>query len=84
MSRVKRVNVAMTALFLLVIAGITHAKAESIERIAAIPPAAYVGATIFGMPVTSLTQWVFFLYAVSLLAWHIKTKWLSKKPELAE
>lgn len=79
MSRVTRAKVAFTALLLLVVAGIAHARAESVERALAVPPAAYVGATIFGMPVTSLTQWVFFLYAVSLLAWHVKTKWLASK-----
>lgn len=83
MSRVNRVKVAFTALILLVVAGISHARAESVERALAVPSAAYAGATLFGLPVSEITQWVMLLYTVALLVWHIKTKWLANKDEVA-
>lgn len=84
MSRVTRAKVAFTALVLLVVACIAHARAESVEKALAVPPAAYAGATLCGVPVSDLTQWVMLIYAVALLAWHVKTKWLGSKPEVAE
>lgn len=84
MSRVTRAKVAFAALLLLVIAGIAHARAENVERALAVPPVAYAGATLCGVPVSDITQWVMLLYAVALLAWHIKTKWLADKAGVAE
>lgn len=54
---------------------------DQAERIAALPPVAYTGATLFGMPVSELTSWVMFVYALLLVAWHLKSKWLAKSPE---
>lgn len=54
-------------------------KADLVERLAALPPATYAGATLFGMPVSELTTWVMFVYAVLLLAWHLKSKWFAPK-----
>lgn len=53
-------------------------KLDALERGAAIPPAAYAGATLFGVPVSDLTSWLMFVYALLLIAWHLKTKWLAK------
>lgn len=51
---------------------------ELAERVAAIPPAVVAGAHVFGVPVADITTWIMFVYAVSLLAWHFKTKWLKR------
>ena len=55
-----------------------QAKADMLERVAAIPPAIYTGATIFGVPVSDLSQWVFLAYASGLLLWHLRTKWFAR------
>lgn len=83
MNRIKRAKLAMAALLVVVVAGCRRAKAETVEKALMVPPATYAGATLFGAPVTSLTQWVMLLYALSMLAWHVKTKWLNKKQEAA-
>lgn len=83
MNRIKRAKLAMAALLVVIVAGCRRAKAETVEKALMVPPATYAGATLFGAPVTSLTQWVMLLYALSMLAWHIKTKWLNKKQEAA-
>jgi hypothetical protein len=83
MNRIKRARLAMAALLIVVAAGCRRAKAETVEKALMVPPATYAGATFFGAPVTSLTQWVMFLYALSMLAWHVKTKWFNKKQEAA-
>lgn len=83
MNRIKRARLAMAALLIVVAAGCRRAKAETFERALIVPPATYAGATFLGAPVTSLTQWVMFLYALSMLAWHVKTKWFNKKQEEA-
>lgn len=56
-----------------------QSKADLVERIVALPPATYAGATLFGMSVSELTSWLMFGYAVLLLAWHLKTKWFAPK-----
>lgn len=84
MSRVNRAKVAFTALVLLAVACIAHARAENVERALAVPPVAYAGATLCGVPVSDITQWVMLVYAVSLAAWHIKTKWLAKPSGVPE
>ena len=84
MSRINRAKLAIVALLIVVVAGCRRAKAETVEKALMVPPATYAGATFFGAPVTSLTQWVMLLYAVSMLAWHIKSKWLDKRREVAE
>lgn len=84
MNRIKRVKLATVALLVLVGAGCRRAKAETIEKALMVPPVTYAGATFFGVPVTSATQWLMFLYALSMLGWHIKSKWLAKKPEVTE
>lgn len=81
MNRIKRARLALAALAIVVAAGCRRAKAETVEKALMVPPATYAGATILGAPVTSLTQWVMFLYALSMLAWHVKTKWFNKKQE---
>ncbi|NMZ37068.1 hypothetical protein [Pseudomonas proteolytica] len=83
MNRIKRAKLAMAALLVVIVAGCRRAKAETVEKALMVPPATYAGATLFGAPVTSLTQWVMLLYALSMLAWHVKTKWLNKKQEAA-
>lgn len=83
MNRIKRARLAMAALLIVVAAGCRRAKAETVEKALMVPPATYGAATILGVPVTSLTQWVMFLYALSMLAWHVKTKWFNKKQEVA-
>lgn len=54
-------------------------KADLAERIAAIPPVTYTGATLCGVPVTDLTSWAMFIYALLLIGWHVKTKWMAPK-----
>jgi hypothetical protein len=63
-----------------------QSKADLVERFASIPPATYAGATLFGMPVSELTSWIMFGYAVLLVAWHLKSKWFAPKaaPKAAE
>lgn len=81
MNRITRAKLALIALVLGFAAACRNAKAETVERALMVPPATYAGATLFGVPVTSLTQWVMLLYGLSLFAWHIKSKWLAKKPD---
>lgn len=78
MNRIKRAKLAMVALLVVIAAGCRRAKAETVEKALMVPPATYAGATLFDVPVTSLTQWVMLLYALSLVAWHFKTKWFGK------
>lgn len=84
MNRFTRTKLAMVALVLVFAAGCRRAKAETLEKALIVPPVTYAGATFFGAPVTSLTQWVMLLYALSMFAWHVKTKWLNKRGEVAE
>ena len=84
MNRFTRAKLAMVALVLVFASACRNAKAETVERALIVPPATYAGATLFGAPVTSVTQWVMLLYGLSLFAWHIKTKWLGKKLEAQE
>jgi hypothetical protein len=63
---------------------IDQTKADLAERIAALPPATYAGATMFGVPVADWTSWLMFTYAVLLIAWHLKTKWFAPKGQKAE
>lgn len=81
MNRIKRAQLAIVALLIVCAAGCRRAKAETIEKALMVPPATYAGATFLGAPVTSITQWVMLLYGLSLFAWHIKTKWMARKPE---
>ena len=81
MNRIKRARLALAALLIVVAAGCRRARAETVEKALMVPPATYAGATFLGAPVTSLTQWVMFLYALSMLAWHVKTKWFTMKQE---
>lgn len=55
-----------------------QAKAEMLERSLALAGGTYVGATVFGVPVTDLTAWLMLLYAILLILWHLKTKWLKR------
>lgn len=84
MNRIKRAQLAAVALLIVLIAGCRRAKAETVEKALMVPPVTYAGATFCGVPVTSWTQWVMLLYALSLLAWHIKTKWFGKSGEVVE
>ncbi|MCJ7854607.1 MULTISPECIES: hypothetical protein [Pseudomonas] len=78
MDRIRRAKLAMAGLLVLALIACRRAKAETVERALMVPPMAYSGATLFGVPVTSVTQWVMLLYGLSLFAWHIKTKWFGK------
>lgn len=78
MNRIKRAQLATVALLVLIATGCRRAKAETIEKALMVPPTTYAGATFFGVPVTSFTQWLMLLYALSLFAWHVKTKWFGK------
>ncbi|NKF30427.1 hypothetical protein HER21_28575 [Pseudomonas sp. BGM005] len=82
MNRIKRAKLAAVALLIVIVAGCRRAKAETVEKALMVPPMTYAGATLFGVPVTSWTQWVMLLYGLSMLAWHIKTKWLGKSGEV--
>lgn len=81
MDRIKRAKLATVALLVMVLGACQRVKAETAEKVLMVPPATYAGATAFGVPVTSVTQWVMCLYAVLLVAWHLKSKWFGKKPE---
>lgn len=84
MNRITRAKLAMVGLLIVLVAGCRRAKAETVEKALMVPPATYAGATLFGIPVTNVTQWVMFFYGLSMFAWHIKSKWLAKKSGVAE
>ena len=78
MDRIKRAKLATVALLVVILGACQRAKAEAVEKVLMVPPAAYAGATLLGVPVTNVTQWVMCLYAVSMFAWHLKSKWFGK------
>lgn len=78
MDRIKRAKLATVALLVVILGACQRVKAEAVEKVLMVPPATYAGATLLGVPVTSVTQWVMCLYAVSLFAWHLKSKWFGK------
>ncbi|MFV7465701.1 hypothetical protein [Pseudomonas shirazica] len=82
MDRIRRAKLAMAGLLVVALVACRRVKAETVERALMVPPATYAGATLFDVPVTSLTQWVMLLYGLSLFAWHIKTKWFGKRSEV--
>lgn len=84
MKLLTKAKAALVGLVLSLAVGSAQARADALEKIAAGPPAVYAGATLFGVPVSDLTSWAMFVYALLLIAWHLKTKWLAKKAEGGE